>query len=62
MPAQRVIQSLERLIEWQGKPKTTRCTYSIAHRDWTQAIAIELVCIHLGKQTQNADFCVKKVE
>ena len=25
MPAQRVIQSLERLIEWRGKPKAIRC-------------------------------------
>ena len=24
MPAQRVIQSLERLIEWRGKPKAIR--------------------------------------
>jgi transposase InsO family protein len=25
LPARRVIQSLERLIEWRGKPKTIRC-------------------------------------
>ena len=25
LPAQRVIQSLERLIEWRGKPKAIRC-------------------------------------
>jgi putative transposase len=25
LPERRVIQSLERLIEWRGKPKTIRC-------------------------------------
>jgi len=59
MPAQRVIQSLERLIEWRGKPKTIRCDngpeyISHALRDWAQAMDIELMYIQPGKPTQNA--------
>ncbi len=47
MPARRVIQSLERLIQWRGKPKTLRCDngpeyISQALRDWAQASDIEL--------------------
>ena len=59
MPAQRVIQSLERLIEWRGKPKAIRCDngpeyISQALRDWAQAMDIELMYIQPGKPTQNA--------
>jgi len=59
MPAQRVIQSLERLIEWRGKPKVIRCDngpeyISQALRDWAQAMDIELMYIQPGKPTQNA--------
>jgi len=59
MPAQRVIQSLKRLIEWRGKPKTIRCDngpeyISQALRDWAQAMDIELMYIQPGKPTQNA--------
>jgi putative transposase len=46
--AQRVIQSLERLIEWSGKPKAIRCDngpeyISQALRDWAQAMGIGLL-------------------
>ena len=59
MPAQRVIQSLERLIEWRGKPKAIRCDngpeyISQALRDWAQAMDIKLMYIQPGKPTQNA--------
>ena len=60
MPAQRVIQSLERLIEWSGKPpKAIRCDngpeyISHALREWVQAPDIELMYIQPGKPTQNA--------
>jgi len=59
MPAQRVIQSLERLIEWRGKPKAIRCDngpeyISQVLRDWAQAMDIELMYIQPGKPTQNA--------
>ena len=45
LPARRVIQSLERLIEWRGKPKTIRCDngpeyISQALRDWAQGVIL----------------------
>ena len=48
LPAQRVIQSLERLIEWRGKPKAIRCDngpeyISQALRDWAQTMGIGLL-------------------
>ncbi len=50
LPAKRVIQSLERLIEWRGKPKAIRCdngpeNISNALREWAQAMDIELMYI-----------------
>ena len=59
LPAQRVIQSLEQLIEWRGKPKAIRWDngpeyISHALREWAQATGIELMYIQLGKPTQNA--------
>ncbi len=50
LPVQRVIQSLERLIEWRGKPKAIRCdngpeNISNALREWAQAMDIELMYI-----------------
>jgi putative transposase len=43
LPAQRVIKSLEQLIEWRGKPKAIRCDngpeyISHALREWAQAM------------------------
>jgi putative transposase len=45
LPAQRVIQLLEQLIEWRGKPKAIRCDngpeyISHALREWAQAMDI----------------------
>ena len=45
-----MIQSLERLIEWRGKPKAIRCDngpeyISQALRDWAQAMDIKLMYI-----------------
>ena len=59
LPAQRVMRTLERLIEWRGKPKALRCDngheyISQALRDWAQARDIELMYIQPGKPTQNA--------
>ena len=57
--AQRVIKSLEQLIEWRGKPKAIRCDngpeyISHALREWAQAMGIELMYIQPGMPTQNA--------
>ncbi len=59
MPARRVIQSLERLIEWRGKPKSIRCDNGPEYisqqlRDWAQTSDIELRYIQPSKPTQNA--------
>ena len=59
LPAQRVIKTLEQLIEWRGKPKAIRCDngpeyISHALREWAQAMGIELMYIQPGKPTQNA--------
>lgn len=59
MPARRVIQSLERLIQWRGIPKAIRCDngpeyISHALRDWAQARGIDIAYIQPGKPTQNA--------
>jgi putative transposase len=59
LPTQRVIKSLEQLIEWRGKPKAIRCDngpeyISYALREWAQAMDIELMYIQPGKPTQNA--------
>jgi putative transposase len=61
LPAQRVIQSLEQLIEWRDKLKAIRCNNGPEHiphalREWAQAMDIELMYIQPepGKPTQNA--------
>ncbi len=59
MPARRVIQSLERLVEWRGKPNSIRCDNGPKYisqqlRDLAQTSAIELKYIQPGKPTQNA--------
>ena len=56
LPAQRVIKSLEQLIEWRGKPKAIRCDngpeyLSHALREWAQEMDIEPMYI----QTRQAN-------
>jgi len=59
LPAQRVIRSLERIIEWRGKPKIIRCDngpeyISQALQNWANKQKIKLEYIQPGKPQQNA--------
>lgn len=59
LPALRVIRSLERAIEWRGKPLKIRCDngpeyLSDALRDWAIRRGIVLQFIQPGKPQQNA--------
>jgi len=59
LPSERVIRSLEQIIEWQGKPAAIRCDNGpeyIAQKliDWANKNQITLMYIQPGKPTQNA--------
>ena len=59
LPAQRVIRSLQQIIEWRGKPLALRCDNGpefISHEliDWAIQEQITLLYIQPGKPTQNA--------
>lgn len=59
LPSARVIRSLERIIEWRGKPDAIRCDngpeyISQEFRHWAQNQHITLLYIQPGKPTQNA--------
>lgn len=59
LPAERVIRSLEQIIEWRGKPVVLRCDngpeyISEALRRWAERHRIELTYIQPGKPQQNA--------
>ena len=59
LPSQRVIRSLEQIIEWRGKPQRIRCDngpeyISETIRQWAQKQHIELVHIQPGRPQQNA--------
>lgn len=59
LPAERVIRSLEQIIEWRGKPQTLRCDNGpeyISHRlqAWAERNGIQLEYIQPGKPQQNA--------
>lgn len=59
LPSERVIRSLERIIEWRGKPKAIRLDNgpeNIAQIlvDWANKHQITLMYIQPGKPTQNA--------
>ena len=59
LPSERVVRSLEQIIEWRGKPKTLRCDNGpeyISHtlRKWTEKQGIALAFIQPGKPQQNA--------
>ena len=59
LPAERVIRSLNQIIEWRGKPKRLRCDNGpeyISHKlaNWAEKNSIELLFIQPGKPQQNA--------
>jgi putative transposase len=59
LPAQRVIRSLNQLIEWRGKPQTIRCDNgpeycSAQMHEWAANNDIRLEFIQPGKPQQNA--------
>ena len=59
LPSERVIRSLEQVIDWRGKPKAIRCDNGpeyISNRitKWAEKQGIELLHIQPGKPQQNA--------
>jgi putative transposase len=59
LPSQRVIRSLEQIIEWRGKPEALRCDngpeyISGALQRWAEEHGIQLDYIQPGKPQQNA--------
>lgn len=59
LPAERVIRSLEQIIEWRGKPKAIRCDngpeyISGAVLTWAEKRGIRIEYIQPGKPQQNA--------
>ena len=59
LPALRVIRSLERIIEWRGKPMAIRCDNGPEYisqqlMDWAKKKDIRLQYIQPGKPQQNA--------
>lgn len=59
LPSERVIRSLEQIIEWRGKPDSIRCDngpeyISGALTTWAEQRGIEIRYIQPGKPQQNA--------
>jgi putative transposase len=59
LPSERVIRSLEQIIEWRGKPAAIRCDNGpeyVSQKliDWATENKITLLYIQPGKPTQNA--------
>ena len=59
LPAERVIRSLEQIIEWRGKPKIIRCDNGPEYisqklADWADKHEIKLAFIQPGNPQQNA--------
>ena len=58
LPASRVIRTLERIIEWRGKPTAIRCDNGPEYLSaqliaWTEQQQIQLQYIQPGKPQQN---------
>jgi len=59
LPAQRVIRTLERIVEWKGYPHQLRCDngpefISLALAQWAEEHGVHLEFIKPGTPTQNA--------
>lgn len=59
LPSERVIRTLERIIEWRGKPKITRCDngpeyISSKLKKWAARTKINITYIQPGNPQQNA--------
>ena len=59
LPAERVIRSLEQIIEWRGKPRSIRCDNGPEYisgklATWAENQGIALAFIQPGKPQQNA--------
>src|SRR6056297_1807385 len=59
LPSERVIRTLEQIIEWRGKPKLLRCDngpeyISEALRAWAEKNGVAIQHIQPGKPQQNA--------
>lgn len=59
MPAERVIRSLEQIIEWRGKPKSIRCDNGPEYiskllNKWAKEKDIRLLFIQPSRPQQNA--------
>lgn len=59
LPSERVIRTLERIIEWRGKPKTIRCDNGPEYiseklKAWAHKKGIDIAYIQPGNPQQNA--------
>jgi transposase InsO family protein len=59
LPAERVVRTLDKIIEWRGQPRVIRCDngpeyVSAALMGWAEAEGIRLEYIQPGKPQQNA--------
>ena len=59
LPAARVIRTLDRIIEWRGKPSAIRCDNGLEYISqalvsWANERQIRMIYIQPGKPTQNA--------
>lgn len=59
LPAERVVRSLEQIIEWRGKPQSIRCDngpeyISSKLRIWAEKLGIEIKYTQPGNPQQNA--------
>ena len=59
LPSERVIRTLDRIIEWRGKPAAIRCDNGPEYisgkiKDWAEKHQIDIAYIQPGNPQQNA--------